>query len=152
MEKRIHSKGNFQLTYRHYLLHFKWLLFALLIFVCFICLLLTKYDSSDSSNPFNSKEIEILDKNVIYPIDALNRIQKKPLNLNEYFIRKDKLKTLDDLDAQKQQMKVVLARNANEKQSKNYLIFEYTKVFGRQKFCASTNEEIFGSFCPYTNW
>ena len=144
MEQRIHPTKSSNLTYRHYLSHFKWLLlglFSIIIFVIF-----TKLNKASMVSPFlNAESVEI---NVIYPTDVVN----KKTSINDYFTNKDRLKTNDDIQAMEKNFKTVIPLDIDRSQSRSYVILEYTKVFGRPKFCSLTNEEIFGRFCPYTNW
>lgn len=155
MEKRIHSKKPTNLTYRHYLSHFKWPLLGFFLTISFILFtqssltsIVTPYINQEDEQPF-----EILDTNVLYPTDILKPNNHINLSINDYFTKKDQLKNLDDTDATKKQFKIVLPLNKEQNnQSKSYLILEYTKVFSKPKFCSTTNEEIFGKFCPYTNW
>ena len=69
--------------------------------------------------------------------------------MNDYFIRKDRLKQLDDRYAQKHQQKVLI--ESNRKIKSNFTILEYTKVSGGPKFCHQTDELTFGKQCPYKN-
>lgn len=155
MEKRIHSKKTSDLTYRHYLFHFKWSLMGFLILSSFI--LFTEINLTSIILPYINEEqqqqqIEFSDKNVIYPLDISKNNYKINRNINYYFKKKDQLKLIDDKDAEKKNYKIVLPLIKSKIQSKSYLILEYTKVFSKPKFCSSTNEEIFGKFCPYKNW
>jgi len=148
MEKRIHSKNISNLTYRHYLLHFKWPLLGFLFILSF--LIFTQINLT-SIYTIQEQDIEVFDTNVIYPIDVLNNNQINT-SIDYYFLKKDQLKIIDDADAANKNFKIVLPLIKDQSLSESYLILEFTKIFRRPKFCSSTNEQIFGKFCPYTNW
>lgn len=148
MEQRIHSSKSTKLTYWHYLIHFKWPLFgffSVLLFIIFVPLNMT---SGVLPHSDEEKLAEFVKINAIYPTNFAN----KTTNIKDYFIKKDQLKINDDAEAMKRNFKIVLPWNNDQHQSKSYIILEYTNVFGKPKFCSLTNEEIFGRFCPYTNW
>ena len=148
MEQRIHSKKSTNLTCKHYLIHFKWPLLG--IFSIFLLVILTQLNTTSVvfGRPDEEQLVESTDISVIYPTDFLN----KTTDIKDYFIKKDQLKIDDDRQATKKNFKTVLPLNRDRQQSKTYVILEYTKVFGKPKFCSLTNEQIFGQFCPYTNW
>jgi hypothetical protein len=151
MEKRIHSKKSTGLTYRHYLFHFKW---PLLGFLFILSLLIFTQINLTSILPFSmqNQQIESFDTNVIYPIDVFNENHQIDTSITYYFSKKDELKLIDDANAVKKGLKTVLPLIKSYRLWNSYLILEYTNIFGQPKFCSSTNEEIFGKFCPYTNW
>lgn len=144
MEQRIHSSKLSKLTYRHYLLHFKWPLLGLLSIIIF--LIFVRFQKTSTISFHRGKEsVEIT---VIYPTDIIN----KESSIKDYFMNKDQLKSKDDIQAMEKHLKIVMPLDIDRSQAKSYVILEYTKVFGKPKFCSLTNEKIFGSFCPYTNW
>lgn len=144
MEQRIHSSKSSRLTYWHYLSHFKWALLGLFSIIIF--LIFTQLNKTSMVSRFsNAESVEI---NVIYPTDIVN----KKTSIKDYFTNKDRLKITDDIQAMEKNFKTVIPLDIDRSQSRSYVILEYTKVFGRPKFCSLTNEEIFGRFCPYTNW
>jgi hypothetical protein len=98
--------------------------------------------------------IELVDANVIYPIDILDPNNNEPIDqsIEYYFRKKDQLKIDDDAEAVEKNYKTILPLSKDRKTLNSYLILEYTKIFGQPKFCSSTNEKIFGQFCPYKNW
>jgi hypothetical protein len=152
MEKRIHSKTISNLTYRHYLFHFKWPLLGFLFILSFLIFTQINLTSSNFPYTIQEQEIELFDINAIYPIDILNNNNQTNTNINYYFSKKDQLKIIDDADAVNKNLKIVLPLIKDQNLPKSYLILEFTKIFRQPKFCSSTNEQIFGKFCPYTNW
>lgn len=151
MEKRLHAKKTSDLTYRHYLFHFKWPLAALIFILSFLTLTQINLTSVFIQNMLNEQQIESFDINMIYPINKSNNSFSASINL--YFSKKDEIKMLQDVDAANKKQKVVLPlRNRTQHESDSYLILEFTNVFGQPRFCSHTNEQIFGKACPYTNW
>jgi hypothetical protein len=122
-------------------------IYIILLIICIICLWLIP-SNRFYSNEKNLVEIinydDILD-NHLYPPPSYS------LNwsINDYFIRKDKYKTIEDQDAFEKKEKVSF-EFISQKRS-NYIILEYTNVFDRPKFCGKTQEFIFGKKCPYKN-
>ncbi|CAF0761017.1 unnamed protein product [Rotaria sordida] len=150
MEKRIHSKKTHNLTYRHYLYHFKWPLVGFIFLLSFLTFIQMNLTTIFVSNTIQEQQqIEQLNRNVIYPIDILNN--NNSVNINYYFLEKDKLKFIDDTHAVNKKQKIILPLIKDQSTSKSYLILEYTHVFGQPRFCSHTNEQIFGKTCPYTN-
>jgi hypothetical protein len=151
MDKRIHTKRSSNLTYRHYLFHFKWPLLGI-IFI-FIVLTLTQMNiiSYVYSPDLIEENFEISFTDVIYPIDISHE-----KNLNQsilyYFQRKEQFKAIDDAKSIDRKEKIILPLMTNISSSNSYLILEFTKVFFRPRFCSHTKEEIFGVTCPFTNW
>jgi hypothetical protein len=154
MEQRIHSKKPLKLTYRHYLSHFKWPLLGFLIILIFLIFTPVNFKSLLLPAVIEEPYIELVDTNVIYPIDVLDHNDNEPIDqsIEYYFRKKDQLKIDDDAEAVENNYKTVLPLMKDRTTSESYLILEYTKVFGRPKFCSSTDEKIFGQFCPYKNW
>jgi len=151
MDKRIHKKRSTNLTYRHYLFHFKWPLLGFIFILIFLSLTQTNLSSYVfSTNQFEEENFEILFTDVIYPIDILNQDNQNK-NILYYFTKKDQLKSIDDTKSIDRKQKVILPL-INNKSSESYLILEYTHVFGHPRFCSHSKEEIFGKTCPYTNW
>ncbi len=151
MEKRIHSKKTYNLTFRHYLFHFKWPLFGFFFMLSFV--IFTQINLTSILLPYISSEqqIEAFDTNVIYPLDIINN-SKIDISINYYFSKKDELKLIDDANAANKKQKIVLPLVKNQSTLNSYLILEFTNVFGKPRFCSHTNEQIFGKTCPYTNW
>jgi hypothetical protein len=150
MDKRVHKNRSTNLTYRHYLFHFKWPLLGFIFILIFLSL--TQMNLSSyvfSSNQFDDN-FEILFTDVIYPIDVLNQNNENK-SILYYFTKKDQLKAIDDYKSIDRKQKVILPL-INNKLSESYLILEYTHVFGHPRFCSHSKEEIFGKTCPYTNW
>jgi hypothetical protein len=151
MDKRIHKKRSSNLTYRHYLFHFKWPLLGLIFVFTFLSLIQMNITSYIYSSDPIDENFEISFTDVIYPIDIFNE-----KNLNQsilyYFQRKDQLKAVDDAKSIDRKEKVILPLINNISSSNSYLILEFTKVFFRPRFCSHTKEEIFGETCPFTNW
>ena len=100
------------------------------------------------SNKTNLNEIidyqDILDNHLYPPPSYWSN-----WTINDYFIRKDKYKIIEDQDAVEKKEKISI-ENLSQKKS-NYIILEYTNVFSRPKFCGKTQEFIFGKNCPYQN-
>ncbi len=71
--------------------------------------------------------------------------------INDYFIRKDKYKILEDQEAIDKKQKVSIEYNFQNQKKSNYIILEYTTVFNQPKFCGKTQDFIFGKQCPYQN-
>ncbi|UJR24929.1 hypothetical protein I4U23_006293 [Adineta vaga] len=74
--------------------------------------------------------------------------------INDYFLRKDKLKKLEEQYAIEQNQKIILENtfsNRKKDNHSNYIILEYTNVFKQPKFCGQTQDSIFGKQCPYQN-
>jgi hypothetical protein len=151
MDKRIHSKNASNLTYRHYLFHFKWPLIGFLFVLTFIIFTQINLNSIILPYILQEEHLELLDTNVIYPIDIFNN-NAVNTSIRYYFSKKDELKIIDDANAAYHNQKVVLPLLKNHSLSDTYLILEFTRVFGQPRFCSHTNEEIFGKTCPYTNW
>jgi hypothetical protein len=150
MDKRVHKNRSTNLTYRHYLFHFKWPLLGFIFILIFLSL--TQMNLSSyvfSSNQFDDN-FEILFTDVIYPIDVLNQNNENK-SILYYFTKKDQLKAIDDYKSIDRKQKVILPL-INNKLAESYLILEYTHVFGHPRFCSHSKEEIFGKTCPYTNW
>jgi hypothetical protein len=147
MDKRIHAKRSANLTYRHYLFHFKWPLLG--IISIFILLILTQMNLTSFvySPDFIEEDFEISFTDVIYPIDITQN-----QSILYYFQRKDQLKAIEDAKSIERKDKVVLPLTNNLSSSNSYLILEFTNVFFRPRFCSHTKEEIFGATCPFTNW
>ena len=111
--------------------------FALCVsFCCFIGITLWN---------FNEENVDTIEEKYIYPPPWFI----SNWTMNDYFIRKDRLKQLDDRYAQKHQQKVLI--ESNRKIKPNFTILEYTKVSGGPKFCHQTDELTFGKQCPYKN-
>ena len=73
---------------------------------------------------------------------------------NDYFIRKDNFKYLDDQCSMKKNEKIILKNdflNLKKENKLNYIILEYTTVFNKPKFCGKTDDFIFGKQCSYQN-
>lgn len=152
MDKRLH-KTSFNLTYRHYLFHFKWPLIAFIFSCVFISLIQTNLSTilTPLSERLNDN-IPAWSLNVIYPTDIFNG-KSVNSNVTVYFMKKDRLKAIDDAFAVKKHEKTILPLESNQTfSSKTFLILEYTNVFGKPRFCTHTREEIFGKTCPYKNW
>ena len=74
--------------------------------------------------------------------------------INDYFIRKENLKKLEDQYAINKNQKIVIQQaflNPKKEDKSNYIIMEYTTVFDRPKFCGKTQDFIFGKQCPFQN-
>jgi len=74
--------------------------------------------------------------------------------INDYFIRKENLKKLQDQYAINKNQKTVIQygfRNRKKENKSNYIILEYTKVFNQPKFCGKKQDFIFGKQCPFQN-
>jgi hypothetical protein len=75
----------------------------------------------------------------------------------DYFKRKDRLKSVVDLEAIRRKHKMVIKNGFlnRERQStienRTFVIVEFTQVFKAPKFCGKTREIIFGKQCPYHN-
>lgn len=151
MEKRIHTKKTTQLTFRHYLCHFKWPVLAitfLLIFLSLLQLHLTTFlrpavDDNDSS--------DLAFADVIYPVKFHD---EKGYNTSIFYYlrKKDQLKAKDDLQSMNKKQKTILPSALNQPSRDSYLILEFTPVFDKPRFCSAKKAEIFGKKCPYTNW
>ena len=83
---------------------------------------------------------------VLYPTDPSNA------SIRYYFSKKNDIKVRDDADAVKKKQKTIVPFERPRSASKSYLILEYTRVFGQPRFCSSTDAQIFGQSCPFTNW
>lgn len=151
MDKRIHKKLSTNLTYRHYLFHFKWPLLSFLFILIFLSLIPMNFTTYIFSLEQSEGNFHITYTDVIYPIDVFNE-NKQNHTILYYFQRKDQLKSIDDMKAIDRKQKVILPLIKNQSLSKSYLILEYTPVFGHQRFCSHSKKEIFGKNCPYTNW
>jgi len=150
MDKRVHKNRSTNLTYRHYLFHFKWPLLGFIFILIFLSLTQINLSSYIFSSNQYDDNFEILFTNVIYPIDVLNQNNENK-SILYYFTKKDQLKAIDDYKSIDRKQKVILPI-INKKLSESYLILEYTHVFGHPRFCSHSKEEIFGKTCPYTNW
>jgi hypothetical protein len=151
MEKRIHTKKSSTLTYRHYLFHFKWPLLG--FFMTFSFFIFTQLNFTSIFLPYmnHEQQMELFDMNVIYPIDIFNK--NINISINSYFLKKEEIKIIDDANAADKKQKIILPLIKNQTiPSNSYLILEFTNVFKRPRFCSHTNEQIFGSTCPYKNW
>ncbi len=74
--------------------------------------------------------------------------------INDYFIRKDHFKKIEDQHAIDKNQKIFIDdadRHRKKGKNSNYIILEYTTVFNRPKFCGKTQDSIFGKKCPYQN-
>jgi hypothetical protein len=74
--------------------------------------------------------------------------------MNDYFIRNDEFRKIEDQIAIDKKQKVAIENdylNRINSEKVNYLIVEYTTVFYAPKFCAKTQDFIFGKQCPYQN-
>ena len=152
MEKRVHSKKiSNHLTCRHYLFHFKWPLLGFFFMSSFLICLQINLHYVFSPNVIHEEQIDPFDMNVIYPIDIFNN-EKVNTSINYYFFRKDEMKIIENANAAIKKQKVILPLVKNQSLLNSYLILEFTNVFGQPRFCSHTNEQIFGTICPYTNW
>lgn len=105
---------------------------------------------------FNKKKIDM----IVYNDNFLdNRLYPPPWyisnwTINDYFIRKDNLKKIEDQYAIDKKQKIVIEHGllkSKQRKNRNYVILEYTTVFNRPKFCGKSQEYIFGKQCPYRN-
>ncbi|CAF4361314.1 unnamed protein product, partial [Adineta steineri] len=96
------------------------------------------------------QQIVIFDSNVIYPIDVINN-HVINTSITYHLTKKDELKLIDDANAANKKHKIILPLIKHENRLNSHLIVEYTNVFNKPRFCSSTNEQIFGKTCPYTN-
>src|SRR5690348_14025869 len=106
MEKRIHSKKTYNLTYRHYLCHFKWPIVGFIFLLSFLTFTRINLITIILSNTIQEQQIKQFNRNVIYPIDILNN--NNSININYYFLKKDELKFIDDTHAVNKKQKIVL--------------------------------------------
>ena len=151
MDKRIHTKRSTNISYRHYLFHFKWPLLSFIFVLIFLSLTQMNLTSYIYSSDKLEDNFEILFTDVIYPIDVINE-NKHYKNISYYFTKKDQLKAIDDGKSIDNNHKVILPLINNKSSSNSYLILEFTHVFFHPRFCSHSKEEIFGKTCPYTNW
>jgi hypothetical protein len=122
-------------------------IYIILLTICIICLWLIP------STLFHSKT-KTIDRIVDYEDILDNHLYPPPWywsnwSINDYFIRKDKYKFIEDQNAMEKNQKIFLEFNSQKKS--NYIILEYTTVFNQPKFCGKTQEFIFGKQCPYQN-
>lgn len=151
MERRIHSKRPPRLSYRHYLLHFKWpLILVTMLFVCLSSLKINFHYSTYSSNDIDYPANQMV-TDVIYPLDVLHH---PPTNdsILYYLKKKDQLKSRDDQQAMQKKQKTIVPMRDQSVTHKSFQILEYTTVFYQPRFCSHQKEQIFGKTCPYTNW
>jgi hypothetical protein len=105
---------------------------------------------------FNKKNVDII---LYYNNFVDNHIYPPPWyisnwTMNDYFIRKDYFKNIEDQYAIDKKQKTMIEYdllNRNKQKKSNYIILEYTNVFGQPKFCGKTQDFIFGKQCPYQN-
>jgi len=74
--------------------------------------------------------------------------------INDYFIRKDYFKNIEDQYSINNNEKIVVEYdffNQKKEKKSDYIILEYTNVFKQPKFCGKTQDFIFGKQCPYKN-
>jgi hypothetical protein len=71
--------------------------------------------------------------------------------IDDYFIRKDNFKNIDDQYAIDKKQKIIIKNGLSNEKKLNYTILEYTTVFNKPKFCGKTQDFIFGKQCPYQN-
>ncbi len=95
MDKRIHKKPSTNLTYRHYLFHFKWPLLGFIFLLIFLYLTQMNFSSYIYSSDELEDNIDILLTDVIYPTDIFNK-KTRNKSISYYFTRKDQLKAIDD--------------------------------------------------------
>ncbi|CAF0756409.1 unnamed protein product [Adineta steineri] len=102
--------------------------------------------------PYTNQEqqLVIFDLNVMYPIDVINN-HIVNTSITYHLTKKNELKLIDDAKAVNKKHKIILPLIKHENDLNSHLIVGYTNVFSKPKFCSSTNEEIFGKTCPYTN-
>jgi hypothetical protein len=151
MDKRIHTKKTTDLTYRHYLSHFKWPLLGLIVVFIFISFIPTNLTSFSFLSAEEQHPLQIVFTDVIYPIDFSSK-EIYNTSILYYLSRKNQLKSTDDDESINKKQKVILPLTNSESSSNSYLILEFTRVFKRPRFCSATKEQIFGTKCPYTNW
>ena len=84
---------------------------------------------------------------VIYP--SPNEHAKEILPI--YLRKKDHLASSEDQLSLSKQRKIAHADVRVIIPNQHYLLIEYTKFFGNQKFCAKNATQIFGEECPYKN-
>ncbi|CAF0958584.1 unnamed protein product [Rotaria sordida] len=150
MDKRIHIRQSTSLTFRNYLIHFKWPLLGFIFFIIFILLNKMKFTLNKFSSIEYKDDIEISFTDVIYPIDVLNQSHLNT-SILYYFARKEEQKLIDDEKSNNKKYKTILPLINNKSLSESYLILEFTHVFGKPRFCSHSKEDIFGNTCPYTN-
>ncbi|CAF3355950.1 unnamed protein product, partial [Rotaria sp. Silwood2] len=130
-------------------------LFRIFIILLTICILLLWLIPLVVFN-FNNEKIEI----IVYNENFLdNHLYPPPwyiLNwtINDYFIRKDIFKKIEDQYAINKKQKIVVEHdffNQKKRKKTNYIILEYTTVFNEPKFCGKSQDFIFGKQCPYRN-
>jgi hypothetical protein len=85
---------------------------------------------------------------VIYP---------SPFDINHtnffiYLNKKDHLSINEDQQSLLKHHKILENDLRELNKNENYLLIEYTNVFGYQKFCKKNSSEIFGDQCPYKNF
>ncbi len=103
---------------------------------------------------FNKQEIDIM---IYYENFVDDHIYPPPWymsnwTINDYFIRKEHFKKIEDQYAISQEQKIVIKDDFQKrKKESNYLILEYTKVLSKPRFCGKTEDFIFGKQCPYKN-
>jgi hypothetical protein len=112
----------------------------LCISIVFITRILFIPSSSIAKNEFDYST-------VIYPspFDANRR------TLFIYFNKKDQLASNEDQISLSKRHKILDKGIREVNKNENFLLIEYTKFFGYEKFCAKTQSEIFGDRCPYKN-
>ena len=146
MNKRLHMKHSTNISFRHYLFHFKWPLLGL--FIIFLLFFITQINIIPSTE---DRTWNLSFTDVVYPTDIF-RSNGGNQNIEYYFNRKDQLKRIDDEKSIEHKQKIIIPYQPRKSPSNSYLILEFTHVFFRPRFCSHKKEEIFGKTCPYTNW
>jgi hypothetical protein len=84
---------------------------------------------------------------VIYP----SPFNTDHTNFFVYLNKKDRLSSNENQISLSKQHKILDNNYREIDKNENFLLIEYTKVFGQTKYCSKTSREIFGDQCPYKN-
>jgi hypothetical protein len=127
-------------------------LYLILLTIFILCLWLIPsvlIDFNQKTDDIITYDEKFLDNHIYPPPSYISN-----WTINDYFIRKENLKKLQDEYAINKNQKTVIEygfRNRKKENKSNYIILEYTKVFNQPKFCGKTQDYIFGKQCPFQN-
>lgn len=150
MNKRLHMKrSTTNISFRHYLFHFKWPLFGL--FIIFLIISISQMNIISLNIPIKDATLNQSFHDVIYPIEIFHS-EHVNRSIEYYFYRKDQMKKIEDEKSIERKQKILIPYQRRKAQMNSYLILEFTHVFFQPRFCSHKKEQIFGRTCPYTNW
>ena len=116
-----------------------------LLFALILCL--TRYFVLNRNPRYSIGEDDFDYSTVIYPSPNDRARETLPV----YFRKKDHLASVEDQLSVSKKRKIIHENVRVIIPNQQFLLIEYTKIFGIRKFCSKNSTEIFGEECPYQN-